>query len=142
MNPQASSDFGLLVSALIALAGVLASVLVAGLVARYTAKTELKKLTMTWEREDVVSSDAEFAEMAGLVEKFRANPSIDQKHELLGKIAGLRVKEVGSLGATLDRLYTTVDVARAQDLWSAQNALDEVIAQKREAKGNEYTHQD
>lgn len=50
--------------AIIALTGTLFSVLCSWFVSRQLTKVEIEKMQRTWEREDVVSSDDEFAQMA------------------------------------------------------------------------------
>ena len=120
-----------IICALITAGGVLFSAIVSYAISRSTANKEIEKLKLTWEREDVVSSDDEFAEMAEAVAKFIHNCNSSNQRDALGKVAAIRSKETGELGALLDKLYAAIRTGIPSD---ANEQLTKVINQKRETK--------
>lgn len=96
-----------------------------------TANNELAKMRATWSREDLVSSDEEFADMANSVARYINTGSYNRHTEAMGKIASVRSKETGNIGATLDTLYSCVKAGRIKE---ADEALTAAIAQKRNLK--------
>lgn len=88
-------------------------------------------MKLTWEREDIVSSDDEFAEMASAVAKFVQTNSVSYQRTAMEKVAAIRSKEVGTLGQLLDDLYRDLQSGVST---SADARLTQVINQKREAK--------
>ena len=106
--------------------------------AREAADQEIKKLERTWAREDVVSSDEEFAEMAKAIATDIHCPTVATQKDAVGKAAGIRAKEYGRLGETLDRLYSAI-VEDENDM--AEKMLTKAIDQKR-LLTNRSTHED
>lgn len=99
--------------------------------ARETAELEIKKLERTWEREDVVSSDEEFAQMASALGRFTNSASAPARREAMERVAYVRAKESGELGAAVDHLY---DAVRAGDRDKANSIMSEVIDIRRALK--------
>lgn len=100
-------------------------------IAQETANQEIQKMERTWEREDVVSSDEEFAKMASLVSKYVlcANGAWDS--EAIEAIAAIRSQENGRLGEIMDELYTCVQ----SDMYrKADKLLSDAIKEKRRIK--------
>lgn len=98
-----------IIVAVISFVGVGVSAMVSWGVAHYSIKAEIKKLNMTWSREDIVSSEEEFSKMAEAVGRYAADYSNDElQAEAAGKVAAIRAKEIGTLGETLDSLYADV----------------------------------
>lgn len=124
------------ICALIAVGGTLLSALVSYAVSRSTANREIEKMQLTWEREDVVSSDDEFAEMSSLVAQFVQSNRTTHQREALAKIAAIRSKESGSLASILDDLYSAV---RSGDILSSDACLSRVIDEKRHAERKSNT---
>lgn len=125
-----------IICALITVGGVLISAIISYAVSRSTANKEIEKMELAWAREDVVSSDEDFAEMAGAVAKFvRTNTSTNQRNAM-SLVASVRSKESGALGHLLDELYIDIQsgVAHNTDI-----RLSQVIDQKREAKSKANT---
>ena len=120
-----------IISALIAVGGVLFSAIISYAISRSTANKEIEKMKLSWEREDIVSSDDEFAEMTGAVAQFVQSPSNRNQRTAMEKIAAIRSKEVGALGDMLDKLYFDV---QSGVVHSSDVQLTQVINQKREAK--------
>lgn len=100
-------------------------------IAQETANQELKKMERTWEREDVVSSDEEFAAMASAAAKYIHRGTIQRANEAIGLVASVRAKEYGELGRILDSLHYSLD---KRDLESAERELTKAINKKRELK--------
>lgn len=90
---------------------------------------EIRKLERTWAREDVVSSDDEFAEMASAVAAYLHYPTGSARKNAVEKVAAIRAKEHGILGTILDQLYAAI-IERNEK--SADKALTAAINQKRE----------
>lgn len=125
-----------IICALITVGGALLSALIAFFVSRSTANKEIEKMKLTWEREDVISSDDEFADMASAVATYVQNGWSDTQRTAMSKIAAIRSKEIGSLASKLDQLYTAVSRDNAK---SADSLLTEVINEKRQAKSKTDT---
>ena len=140
MNPNAQQFLSTeVICALAALAGVILSALISWLVACRTSKTEFEKMRMTWEREDAVSSDDEFAEMADLVSQFVSSHHMTHRHKALGKVSAVRSKESGAVGAALDKLYNALEDVGTFGSSDIAPALSEAIEQKRKAKGQSHS---
>jgi len=117
---------------LITVAGTVLSALIAWFVSRSTASKELEKLKLTWEREDIVSSDDEFAAMASAVANYvHSNVPLCQR-EAMCAVASIRSKESGDLGTLLDQLYNAINSNYSIE---ADRLLSQVINKKRDAKG-------
>lgn len=99
--------------------------------AQETTNQEIKKLERTWEREDIVSSDDEFAEMAAAVAKFVHHNSYEHRDKAVAKVAAVRSKESGCLGEDLDLLY---DAIRMNKQLEADQYLTMAINEKRDIK--------
>ena len=119
------------ICALITVGGVIFSALISYAISRTTANKELEKIKLTWEREDVISSDDEFAEMAGAVAKFIQSNSSTNQRNAMEHVASIRSKETGALGRLLDELYLDI---QSGDKYNSDVRLSQVIDQKREAK--------
>ena len=120
-----------MICALIAAIGVVLSSLFSYAISRYTANKELEKLEMTWEREDIVSSEDEFAAMAKAVGAFVQSGRNSDQRSAMELVAAARSKESSVLGSLLDELYMHIQSGNISntDVW-----LTKVINQKREAK--------
>lgn len=116
---------------LITVAGVIISALISYAISRSTANKEIEKMQMSWEREDVISSDDEFANMAGSVAKFINHNAPSNQRNAIEQVASVRSKETGVLGRLLDELYMDINYGNVND---ADIHLSQVIDQKREAK--------
>ena len=127
-----------IVCVVISTIGVVVSSLVSWFVARLSANKELEKLRLSWAREDVISSDDEFAEMASAAASYISRWHSSQRQAALERIASIRSKEQGTLAVKLDHLYTAV---LNEDCTRCNALLSEVIEEKRKAKArsNETT---
>lgn len=122
-----------IICALITAAGVLISAIISYGISRFTANKEVEKMQLVWDREDIVSSDDEFAEMASTVAKFVQYPISVHQREAMGRVAAIRSKEQGTLGILLDQLYQNINEGNTRQ---TDSQLSKVIQQKREAKSN------
>lgn len=120
-----------IICALIAIAGTAVSAGVSWFVSRSTANKEIEKMQLAWEREDVISSDDEFAEMAAGVAEFVQSYSALHQRNAIAKVAAIRSKETGELGKLLDKLY---DAIKSCDYIRTDIILSAVINEKRNAK--------
>lgn len=119
------------ICALIAVGGTLISALISYAVSRSTASKEIEKMKLTWEHEDVVSSDDEFADMSALVAQFVHSHLQGHQQIAMSKIAAIRSKESGNIASLLDELYSAV---RSGNISAADSCLSKVIDEKRHAK--------
>ena len=97
-----------IVCSIVAAAGVAVSALVSWFAARYSAEKEIKKMKMSWSREDSLSSSEEFADMCGAVAAYARCLYKDNQIEAARQIAKVRAKESGELARQLDDLYNAV----------------------------------
>jgi len=116
---------------IISLTGVIASALIAKNVSKNTTTKEIEKMRLTWDREDLVSSEEDFSKMASAVAKFMGGLLRTYQREALGEIASVRAKESGDLALALDQLYQAVYDVRPGDI---DNCLTNVINEKRKLK--------
>lgn len=124
-----------IVSATIAVIGNIVTTKMANKAARKTAletaNREIEKMERTWQREDLVSSDEEFAKMASAVASFVYYGSGHMQVEALQEIASIRSKEGGTLAKILDTLYVYVKDDQHE---SADATLSKAIEEKRRIK--------
>lgn len=125
-----------MICAFIAVAGTVFSALISYGVSRSTANKELEKMKLTWEREDIVSSEDEFAEMAKAVGAYVQSSHPLHQRVAMELVAAARSKESGALGSLLDALYMHIQSGNIAntDVW-----LTKVINQKRETKSKANT---
>ena len=99
--------------------------------AQEIANQEVEKMKLSWQREDMVSSDEEFAEMASVVAKFCAFSNGGWSDEAIEKVGAIRSKEFGTLGKIMDNLYFSVKNNMYQE---ADMHLSDAIDEKRRIK--------
>lgn len=99
--------------------------------AKETASHEMDKLQRTWDHDDVVSSDEEFAEMASIVSKFASMETGAWDIDALSKVAEVRSRESGTLGSILDDLYRSI---KNNDFSGTDALLSKAIEEKRRLK--------
>ena len=122
-----------IICAIIAVVGVAASSVASWLISRAITVNEIKKLKLTWAREDAFSADNEFAEMVAAISEHIALSSHETKGAAIAKISALRAKEHGVLAIYLDRLCFDIINDFSDNIYEL---LDTVIEQKREQKGH------
>ena len=128
------------ISTLISALGVILSAVVSLLVARSTAANEIKKMQLSWEREDTISSDDEFTAMVSAAVKYANTEDDDLMIDTLQKVASLRAKAIGEIAKTYDVLYLAV---QRSNYTGIDKILSELLNQKRDAHGNpldSHTH--
>ena len=123
--------------ALITMAGTVISATIAWFVSRSTTSKEIERMKLSWQREDVVTSDDDFADMASEVGK-RISEVKDgyalQIHDAVAKVVAVRSKESGELALALDELYNAL---MGGTISKIDSALTAVIDQKRKAKSHQ-----
>lgn len=119
------------ICSLIALAGTVISALIAYFVSRSTANKEVEKLKLTWEHEDLVSTDDEYAEMAASVAKFILRHNGSDQRDALACVASIRSKETSEIANSLDNLYRAIRDWKLNDV---DMLLTQVVEKKRESK--------
>lgn len=91
-------------------------------------------MQMQWNREDIVSSDDEFSEMAAAVARFAQTADSSLQSEAAAKVTAVRSKEHGNLAVKLDYLYHCIYTG---NVFFINEALDEVINEKRYRKSTQ-----
>lgn len=120
------------VCTIIAAAGALLSAVLSFFVSRFSAAREMERLHKTWEREDVVSSNDEFAVMASAVAEFVHSGSGLFQRKAMATVAFVRARERGALADRLDALYAAVFAGSGTQ---ANDELTKVIEEKRQRQG-------
>lgn len=116
--------------ALISLAGVVSSGALSLLIARVTSTKEAAKLRLQWSRDDVVSGDNAFSEMARAVVLFTYSPdNVEKRAAASCAVSAVLATQTGKLGDCLDVLCAHIDNGDSVD--SIRNALYFCVEQKR-----------
>ena len=97
-----------IVSALIALVGVIISVVASYFSAKLSASREFKRLKLKWAHEAEVTSSAEFSEMSAAVATYLSSSSGYTYQTAIASVSALRSKSSGKTAEALDRLYKTL----------------------------------
>lgn len=120
-----------IICTLISVGGVVLSAILSFVVSAFSASKEIKKKRMEWEREDIVSSEDEFAQMVAAVSLYANTKRIEDWNNAVEKIGYVRAKENGNLATLLDELYIAVqsDICEA-----AIYKLNMVLEEKRNRK--------
>lgn len=113
---------------LITAAGSLLTLYLSGRLSARNMQEAIRQMKLTWKREDVVSSEDEFAEMASAVSEFVFYNSETNQGKAIAKIAVVRSKESMLLGTILDQLYQSV---KKNDTKSSDRLLSDAIKEKR-----------
>lgn len=120
-----------LICSLISVAGVVASALISRNVSKNTASKEIEQMKLTWEHEEIVSSEDDFGEMTASVARYISNFRNSDQRDALAKITSVRAKETGTLAAALDELYRVV---YHQNITEINDRLTKVIDARRDFK--------
>ena len=128
-----------IVCTIVTTTGMLISAVISWFISRQTANKEIEKLHLTWNREDVISSDEEFAEMVKAVAKYDNHRTELYRIEAIALVGSVRSKEYGELGCNLDALY---DPISNNHICRLSEALSKVINQKRKNKGYNFNADD
>lgn len=126
------------VCSLIAAGGVIVSAMFSWFVSHSTANKEIRKLQMTWKREDIISSDDEFADMSAEVAKYVQSASFTFQQSSMAKVAFIRSKELGELSDKLDSLYSAIKSGKPTE---SDDCLSAVLEEKRKRKGKAQSSQ-
>lgn len=121
-----------ILNALIALVGILTSALVSWFVSRNTANKEIEKMKLSWDREDIVSSEDDFAEMSAAVSSYISSKFPTKGRIAAEKVAYVRAKETGELACLLDDLHSSI--VYCENIKSVESKLSKVLEKKREIK--------
>lgn len=119
------------ICALIAAGGTLLSAVVAWFVSRAAANKEIEKLKLTWAREDVITSDEDFAKMCAAVSRCVQTMRSRDTDTAVALVSSVRSKEVGVLADSLDNLYASL---RCSGAFNVDECLTKVIEEKRKVK--------
>ena len=71
-----------------------------------STRTEIKKTERDWRRQDRLSADDEFAQMASAVSRCARNHTRSYLEEAAALVSAVRSRETGALADVLDDLYS------------------------------------
>lgn len=120
-----------IICALISAASVLLSALVAHLTARHTAKKELDKMILSWDREDTISADTAFSEMIQAVRTYTSCENEFLKYDALNKVDSVRIKESESINAVLVQLHNALEQGNR---YLSTQLLNKAVEEKNKEK--------
>lgn len=126
-----------IVCALIAVSGTLASAAISFLVSKSSAEKEIQKMKLEWKRQDIVSSDDDFSDMAVAISRFIQMQTSKTHTDAVAAVIKIRAKESGDIAKSLDALYEAVGrrgYGYNPDLNQIDNLLSEILEQKRNSK--------
>ena len=126
-----------IICALIAVTGTVVSALISFFVSKSSAEKEIQKMKLEWKRQDIVSSDDDFSDMAIAVSAFIQMQTLRTHTQAVAAIMKIRAKESGDIAKSLDALYEAVGrrgYGYNPDLNQIDNLLSEILEQKRNSK--------
>lgn len=126
-----------IICALIAVTGTVVSALISFFVSKSSAEKEIQKMKLEWKRQDIVSSDDDFSDMAIAVSAFIQMQTLRTHTQAVAAIMKIRAKESGDIAKSLDALYEAVGrrgYGYNPDLNQIDNLLSEILKQKRNSK--------
>ena len=94
-------------------------------------------MKLEWKRQDIVSSDDDFSDMAIAVSAFIQMQTLRTHTQAVAAIMKIRAKESGDIAKSLDALYEAVGrrgYGYNPDLNRIDNLLSEILEQKRNSK--------
>ena len=126
-----------IICTIIALCGTVLSALVSFFVSKLSIEKEIQKMQLEWKRQDIVSSDEDFSDMAVAVSRFIQMQNTKTHTDAVAAITKIRAKESGSIADSLDALYAAVGrrgYSYNPNLEQIDKLLSEILKQKRNAK--------
>lgn len=127
-----------IICSIVSVFGAVISAFISWIVSRSTANKEIKKLKLMWKREDVLTSDEDFSDMAATVARCTAAISDGYEFdisEVAAKVAAVRSRESGTLANLLDSLYGAVLIKNTCRMYEM---LTKVIEEKRHQKSRQH----
>lgn len=122
------------VTAISSLIAASVSALIAKRTAESTANKEIEKMKLGWKREDIVSTDDDFATMVEAITTFLHFRDSRSQLKAAQCVSIVRAKENGSLAPIVDDLYSCVQACRYD---SVELLTTQAIEAKRHIKNNE-----
>ena len=123
--------------AFISVIGAIISSVLAYFISRFSAQNEIEKMRISWEREDMISSDEEFTEMVVTVTRYINSKEKTDETAALEKINSLRSKELGELFFQLNLMQRIINIKDSEgkpDFKFLDKCLSDAIEQRRKAK--------
>ena len=122
-----------IICAALSLLGVFLSSVIAFLTSRAIARNEIRKLRLTWDREDSLEFDKGLQELFQLVYEFIDSQNNSFAIPAISRLAPLRVKETGPAAPLLDELHNALD---AHNRHRCRLLLSEIVIKYRESKSD------
>ena len=119
-------------TALSAIIAAVISLAASYLVARLTAKNEIKKLERSYSREDQVEEEAAFRQMVASVTVFIHETYFDESSDALRDLAVARTYKTGYVAELMDELSQAIAV---RDRRLSHSKLAEIIVNNRRSEG-------
>lgn len=126
-----------IICALIAVTGTLVSAVISFWVSKFSAEKEIQKMKLEWKRQDIVSSDEDFLDMAVAVSRFIQMQTSKTHTEAIAAVTKIRAKESGTIADSLDSLYSAIGTrghGYNPNCEEIDRLLSEILKQKRDAK--------
>ena len=122
-----------IICAALSLLGVFLSSVIAFLTSRAIARNEIRKLRLTWDREDSLEFDKGLQELFQLVYEFIDCQNDSFAIPAISRLAPLRAKETGPAAPLLDELHIALD---SHNRHLCRILLSELVVKYRETKSN------
>lgn len=116
------------ITAICSLISAVVSALISKLTAESVSNKEIRKMKLSWVREDMVSTDDDFAEMIKAITTFLYYRDDRSQLDALQSISVVRAKENGALAPLVDDVYHCVQVNQYD---AAEKLTSELISIKR-----------
>lgn len=107
--------------------GALVTTAISAVTSKKVAANEIKKLKLTWDREDAKTSSEDIAELTKLVYSFTNCQNNTFAIPAISKTAEMRLNATGDFAAALDELYTALSQCNRI---KAEQLISEVIKSK------------
>ena len=117
--------------------GTLVSAVISFWVSKFSAEKEIQKMKLEWKRQDIVSSDDDFSDMAVAVSRFLQMQTSKTHTDAVAAVTKIRAKEFGTIADSLDALYAAIGrrgTVYSQNREEIDHLLSEILKQKRDAK--------
>lgn len=113
--------------------GTIVSAAISAATSKKVATNEIRKLKLTWNREDAITSAEDIAELTRLVYDFVTCQNDFFAIPAISKAAEMRAKATGDFSNALDKLYAALSQCDRQ---MSKQELSEVIKQNALGKDN------
>ncbi|MBE6985949.1 MAG: hypothetical protein E7433_00795 [Ruminococcaceae bacterium] len=138
MDPEIANDLlsPEIISAIISAFGTIAAAIIAWISAKFTAKREIHKLRLSWEREDNILRKKAFADMGAAVSRYIQSGWSRHQREALEAIAFVRSSD-GETASEIENLYEAV---LGGEIEQCKTALAEAALSHQQVTSQQHKH--